>query len=215
MVARGLSRSQHRPPRSYCQVVKHLAVRNGASSYENTSDHSRPAEPTRPRPRSKPPVALRIIAALFGTSALLFNAALMLSDRSPGLTRRVLGGFQRRLSERIDSDSPFRLATEGHLPESDAFVHIGVWAVAVIFIGLAVWSWRGLAVSAICLFILSSAIELGQGPFAESRSVESGDVQANAIGVSVGIAITAFAYVGWSAAATAVGIVTRRRNLHR
>ena len=62
-------------------------------------------------------------------------------------------------------------------------MHIGIWAVAVILVGLAVWSWRGLALSALVVFASSIAIELGQGPFSDTRSVESDDVLANAVGV--------------------------------
>jgi len=127
---------QHLPPwRSYGQVVERLAVRSRCDGNGAPSVHSRPAGRAMRRPRSRPPVGVRIIAALFGVSALLFNAALMLSDRAPGLTRRVLGGAQRRLSERIDADSRVRLAADGRLPESDAIVHIGVWAVAIILVG--------------------------------------------------------------------------------
>ena len=140
---------------------------------------------------------------MLGAGALLFNAALMLSDRAPRATRRILGGFQRRLSERIDADSRVHLAADEHLPESDAIVHIGVWAVAVILVGMTVWSWRGLAVAAIGVFAVSVAIELGQGRYSATRSVESGDILANATGTAVGVAVTACAYLAWSVIAAA------------
>lgn len=143
-------------------------------------------------------------------AALIFNAALMLSDRAPRLTRRVLGSFQRRLSERIDADSRIRVAADSHLPEGDAVVHIGVWAVAVVLIGLTVWSWRRLAISAIGILALSIAIELGQGSFSETRSVESSDVVANGTGVAVGVAVTALAYLAWSAVAATITKATHR-----
>ncbi len=191
-------------------IVEHLAARRGGSGYEAPPAEGRPARRRMQRPRSRPPLALRYLAGVLGVAALVFNAALMLSDRSPGLTRRVLGGFQRRLSERIDADSPVRLAADGHLSEGDAIVHIGVWAVAIILFGMMVWSWRWLAVSAIGIFAMSIAIELGQGPLSETRSVESGDVMANATGVAVGIAVTACAYLAWSAIAAALPKSTQR-----
>jgi hypothetical protein len=149
-------------------------------------------------------MTLRILAGMLGAGVLLFNAALMLSDRAPRATRRILGGFQRRLSERIDADSRVHLAADEHLPESDAIVHIGVWAVAVILVGLMVWSWRGLAVAAVGVFAVSVAIEIGQGRFSETRSVETGDILANATGTAAGVAVAACAYLAWSTVASAL-----------
>lgn len=144
---------------------------------------------------------------------MLFNVALMLSDRAPSVTRRILGGFQRRLSERIDAGGKIHLAADEHLPESDAMVHIGVWAVAVILVGLTVWSWRGLALTAIVVFATSVATEIGQGRFSQTRSVEGGDIVANAIGTMVGVAVTACAYLAWSSAAALIS--RSRHTAHR
>ena len=83
-------------------------------------------------------------------------------------------------------------------------MHIGVWAVAVILVGLTVWSWRGLAVSAIGVFAVSVATEVGQGRFSQTRSVESSDILANATGIAAGLAVTACAYVAWSVTAAAL-----------
>ena len=158
-------------------------------------------------------MTLRILAGMLGAGVLLFNAALMLSDRAPRATRRILGGFQRRLSERIDADGRVHLAADEHLPESDAIVHIGVWAVAVILVGLMVWSWRGLAVAAVGVFAVSVAIEIGQGRFSETRSVESGDILANATGTAAGVAVAACAYLAWSTVASALAKLGRTTHL--
>ena len=155
-------------------------------------------------PQRRPPIALRVLAGLLAAGAVVFNAALMLSDRAPRATRRILGGFQRRLSERIDADGRAHLAADEYLPEGDAIIHISVWAVAVILVGMMVWSWRGLAIAALGVFAVSIAIELGQGRFSETRSVENSDILANAAGIAVGVTLTACAYLAWSAVSAAL-----------
>jgi hypothetical protein len=129
---------------------------------------------------------------------VLFNTALMLSDRAPGVTRRFGGEFVARLSERIDAGGrPAQLANNPRLPSSDAIVHIGVWGVAMVLVGLALWSWRGLVIGAAVLLIISAAIEVAQGRYTDTRTSQLGDIVANGIGVAAGTAAAAGCYLLW------------------
>ena len=108
---------------------------------------------------------LRAGFAVLGVGVLLFNVLLMLSDRAPGALRRVGGDFVRRLFARIDaSERAADVLADPRLPESDAIVHVAVWALAVALVGLAVWTWRGLLVGAVAVFAVSLAGRSRPGP---------------------------------------------------
>lgn len=146
--------------------------------------------------------------ALLGLGAVLFNLVLMLSDRAPSVSRRIGGDVLARLSERLDTGGRAgQLMDDPRLPSSDAIVHIGVWGVAMLFVGLAVWTWRGLLIGAGLVFALSAAIEVAQQRVTRTRTFEIGDVVANGVGVALGTAVAACCYVLWSWAA---GIVSAR-----
>ena len=130
---------------------------------------------------------------------VVFNTALMISDRAPGLLRRLFGESMQRLSARIDAGARVTsVASDPRLPASDALVHIAVWALALGLVGVAVWTWRGLGLGAIALFGLSVVIELFQGRFSDTRAVELGDVVANAVGLALGGSAVAVCYLAWS-----------------
>jgi len=137
-----------------------------------------------------------------GIGAILFNAALMVSDRAPTVLRRVFGDWVRRLSERIDAGQRIASVTsDPRLPPSDSLVHVAVWAVAVALVGLAVWTWRGLVVGGVVVLGCSLVIELSQGRLSDTRQVERRDAMANALGVGLGVVAVALCYVAWSTVA--------------
>lgn len=157
-------------------------------------------------PRHRPPLGLRVVVAFLGVGAVAFNAVLMLSDRAPRVSRRIGGDVISRLSERLDTGGRAgRLVDDPRLPSSDAIVHIGVWGVAMLLLGLAVWSWRGLMLGAGAVFLLSAIIEVGQQRFTRTRTFELGDIVANGIGVALGTAVAAACYGLWTAAARLSG----------
>lgn len=158
------------------------------------------------RPVHRPPVWLRALLGLVAVMAVLFNVAIMLSDRAPRVLRSVFGDVVVRLSERIDAQG--RIATE-QLPETDAIVHIAVWAAATALVGLTIWTWRGLALAALFMLALSVVVEVGQGVYSSTRRVEIDDAIANAAGVTVGVAAAAVCYVAWSAVAAIGGTPDR------
>lgn len=162
------------------------------------------------RPAARPPLALRAFIGLCALGAALFNVALMLSDRAPGLTKQIFGDFAVRLSDRLNRSEQLGTLTEGRNPGNDAIVHIGVWAVAMALVGLALWRWSTLAVAAVAIFAASIFIEVGQGRYTSSRAVELSDVAANCAGVALGSLAAAACYVAWSAISGLVSGIRRR-----
>lgn len=162
-------------------------------------------------PRHRPPLALRALLGLVAVIVLLANAAVLLSDRAPGVLRRLGGRLVVRLSERIDAGNRVAdAATDPRLPQSDTLVHIGMWAVAAGVVGLAIWTWRGLLVGSIGVLAASVFVELGQARWSHTRAVQASDLRANIVGVMIGAAFAAVCYLAWSAVA---GLITgRRRN---
>ncbi|MGB0115072.1 MAG: hypothetical protein WBP59_17765 [Ilumatobacteraceae bacterium] len=154
------------------------------------------------RPLHRPPLGVRLVFGFLGLAVVLFNVALMLSDQAPGFLRRIFGDALDRLSDRIDAGA--RIPAE-QLPASDTVVHVLVWGAATLLIGLTVWTWRGLALAALGLLAVSACVEIAQGAYSSSRSVEASDAVANALGVGVGVALAAVCYLAWSAGAAIFG----------
>jgi len=157
-------------------------------------------------PRHRPPLVLRILVALIGAAAVLFNAVLMLSDRAPGYLRRVGGDAIARLFERIDiGGRGADVLSDPRLPRSDTIVHVSVWALAVVLVGWALWSWIGLVVGSLAVFAASAAIEKLQGSVTATRQVDPSDLRANFAGVVVGAVAVALCYVAYSGLAAVFG----------
>ncbi|HEX2042208.1 MAG TPA: hypothetical protein VHF24_06180 [Acidimicrobiales bacterium] len=133
-------------------------------------------------PGGRPFARWRPFAALLAAGAFLASTVLLLSDRAPGLLRR--------LSARIDAGASrtAQIASEAR-PQSDFEIHVLVWAVVTVFVGLAVWSSRSLLVSAIAVLSLSVAGEKAQELLTDTRHLEIGDLVANVVGVSAGVGV--------------------------
>ena len=154
--------------------------------------------------RYRPPIGVRGSIALLALVASAFAAALMLSDRAPGVLVDVFGDTVRQLWERVDASQRARLATDRALPEEDFVVHAVVWASITGLVALAIWTWVGLVGAIVGVFGLSVVIELAQDRLSSTRSVESVDVVANGVGVAAGAATAAVVMVGWSLAASGI-----------
>jgi hypothetical protein len=136
---------------------------------------------------------------------------LMLADRAPGLMRDIGGDFVRRLFARIDTGGRrSELLNDPRLPESDAIVHIAVWAIAVVLVGWALWSWAGLFVGACAVAAASLVLEVGQGRWSDSRAVEASDAVANLAGVAAGTAFVIGCYLLYSTISIALRRPPRR-----
>jgi len=155
------------------------------------------------RPRRRPPASIRSFAAVLGGAMVLLNVLLLLSDRAPGLLKRAFGDSARSLRDRIDAGGRTGIPAD-RVPEKDFLVHVAIWAIAIALVGLAIWTWRGLAIGALALFATSVVIEVGQGRYSTTRHVDRSDVVANALGVTLGCAAVAGCYLLWSAAAAAL-----------
>jgi hypothetical protein len=163
------------------------------------------------RPVHRPPVWLRAGFAVLGVALVLFNVLLMLSDRAPGALRRVGGDFVRRLFERVDaSERAAEVLADPRLPESDAIVHVVVWALAAALVGLAVWTWRGLVIGAVAVFATSLLVEAAQGRWSDTRAVEASDVRANLVGVVLGTLGVGVCYAAYSAVGSLFRLTSRR-----
>lgn len=166
--------------------------------------------------RHRPPIWLRASVAVLGLGLVAFNAMLMLSDRAPGASRRFGGDVLRRLSERIDAGGrPAAIADRTSVPDGEVLVHLGVWAAATVLVGLAVWTWRGLAVAVGGLVVVSTLIEFGQGRYTDTRVTEMSDVAANIAGIALGAVFVALCYLVWETIGRAVGAGRSADTSHR
>jgi hypothetical protein len=105
-----------------------------------------------------------------------------MSDRAPGLLAR--------LSSRIDAGSSrvADLASQTR-PQSDFEIHILVWAVITVVVGLTMWSNRSVLASAIVVLMASVVAERAQEALTTSREMQLGDVAGNTIGVLAGLGL--------------------------
>lgn len=147
-------------------------------------------------PGGRPFRGWRVVPLLLSLAAFAANAVILLSDRAPGLLSR--------LSSRIDAgvhqaagaagvDVPGRSLS---VPQSDFDVHVVIWTVAALLVGLAMWSWASLVMGSAAVLVASVGLELAQPVFTASRTVQFGDLMGNVVGVATGTcAVTAFALV--------------------
>jgi len=136
--------------------------------------------------RHRPPLVLRLAVALTGFGIVLANAALLLSDRAPGALRVLFGSSVRRITARLDADGSTESGLDARGIGSDSIVHFGLWAVAALVVGLAVWSWIGLACSSATVAGASLVLEVAQGRYSSTRAVEVSDAAFNLLGVAAG-----------------------------
>jgi len=145
-------------------------------------------------PVGRPWSAARLVAAALAFATLGVAGLVMLSDRAPGLLRRV--------SERIDATDSTAIQAVGQAtPPSDTLVHLVAWGTVMVLVGLATWSWRSLGVAAIAVFALSAATEVAQGSLTLTRNTELSDLAANFVGVLAGLALVVLWSITWSSLA--------------
>jgi hypothetical protein len=147
-------------------------------------------------PGGRPFRGWRIVPILLSLGSFAVNVVLLLSDRAPG----VLG----RISSRIDTGVHRAAGAAGvdvpggsvRVPQSDFDVHVVIWAVAALLVGLAMWSWASLVMASAAVLVVSVGLELSQQVFTRSRTVQFTDVMGNTLGVVTGTcAVAAFTLV--------------------
>lgn len=147
-------------------------------------------------PGGRPFRGWRVVPVLLSLVSLAVNVVLLLSDRAPGVLSR--------LSSRIDAGAHRAAGAAGvnvpggsvRVPQSDFDVHVAIWAVAALLVGLAMWSWASLVVGNAAVLVASAGIELSQQFFSRSRTLQLQDLLGNVLGVTIGTcAVAAFALV--------------------
>lgn len=147
-------------------------------------------------PGGRPFRGWRTVPLLLSVAAFFGNALILLADRAPGLLSR--------LSSRIDAGMQRAAGAAGvdipgasvRVPQSDFGVHVALWAVAALLLGLAMWSWASLVMSSTAVLVVSVALELAQQVFTQARTVQFGDLMGNVLGVVIGTgAVAAFAFL--------------------
>ena len=136
---------------------------------------------------------------LLSLGAFAANAIILLSDRAPGLFRKVSARIDAGVSRVADATGVGVPGSDVAVPQSDFDVHVVIWAAAALLVGLAAWSWPSLFLASGVVFASSVALELGQRRYTNSRTVQFEDLVANAVGVVCGTAVVAgFALTWWA-----------------
>ena len=143
----------------------------------------------------RPSLAVRSMVALIAFGIVMANAALLLSDQAPGILRSLFGDLARRITERLDEDGRAGAALGARDIGGDSIIHFSLWAVAMLVVGLAVWSWAGLIIASVTVAMTSLILEAAQGRYSSSRAVEATDAAFNLLGVAVGAGVADAVYV--------------------
>ncbi len=151
-------------------------------------------------PGGRPFRGLRVLALLLSLGGLAANALILLSDRAPGLLRRVA----RRIDVEVDRaagaagvDVP---GSGVGVPQSDFDVHLVMWCVAAVLVGLGTWSWLSLLMASSTVLASSVVLEMAQGAYSRTRSVQFSDIVGNTLGVMIGTAVVAAFSLAWMVA---------------
>lgn len=160
------------------------------------------------RPRHRPDRRTRVLAGVLGAGVLLVNTSLLLSDRAPSLLERGFRAIFSRVRSRVDVGGRDSIPGIDRAPETDFIAHVGLWGVAVVLIGLALWQWRSLLMTAIGVALCSVALEVAQGSFSRTRTVQREDLVGNAVGVVIGSLFVACCFIAW----TTVSLFLERRD---
>ena len=148
-------------------------------------------------PGGRPFRGWRVVPLLLSLGAFVVNAVILLSDRAPGLFSR--------LSSRIDAGVHRAAGAAGvdvpggsvGVPQSDFDVHVVIWAVAALLVGLAMWSWASLVMGSAAVLVTSAGLELAQQAYSRTRSVQLSDLMGNTLGVATGTCAVAAFSLAW------------------
>ena len=149
-------------------------------------------------PGGRPFRGWRVVPLLLSLGAFVANAVILLSDRAPGLLSR--------LSSRIDAGVQRAAGAAGvevpgasvRVSRSDFDVHLAIWAVAALLVGLGMWSWASLVLGSAAVLATSVGLELAQQTYTRSRTVQFEDLLGNTLGVIIGTSAVAAFALAWS-----------------
>ena len=140
-------------------------------------------------PGGRPLARWRGLVTMLAILALVAVVAVLLSARAPG----VISEVSDRVATRVDRDAPEasaaaqRALARSGVKEHDTLAHIGLWAGAMVLVGLASWSWRSLIAGASVLLVSSTTLEVFQERLSPTRVSEWSDVVANVTGLAIGL----------------------------
>jgi hypothetical protein len=145
-------------------------------------------------PGGRPFRGLRTLAFLLSLGAGAVNAVILLSDRAPGLLSRVSARIDAGVNRAAGAAGVNVPGTSVGVPRSDFDIHVLIWAVAALLLGLAMWSWASLLLGSAVVLVVSAALEFAQQEFSTLRTVQLHDLVGNTLGVATGAcAVAAFA----------------------
>ena len=150
-------------------------------------------------PGGRPFRGLRVIPLLLSLCAVAANAVILLSDRAPGLFGRISARIDAGVSRAAGATGVDVPGRDLRVPRSDFDMHVLIWMVAALLVGLAAWSWISQFVASATVFASSVALELAQRTYSSSRTVQFQDVVANAVGVAAGTCLVAVFALAWKA----------------
>lgn len=150
-------------------------------------------------PGGRPFRGWRVVPLLLSLAALAVNAVILLSDRAPGLFRRLSARIDAGVSRTAGATGVDVPGGRVRVPRSDFDVHVVIWGFAALLVGLAMWSWFSLAVGNTTLFGSSVVVELAQRSYSNSRTVQFEDIVANAVGIVAGTCLVAGFALVWKA----------------
>ncbi len=166
------------------------------------SSHVAPVRRSSPLgPGGRPFRGWRAVPLLLSLGALAANAVILLSDRAPGLFRRLSARVDAGVSRAAGATGVDVPGGSVRVPQSDFDVHVLIWGAAALLIGLAMWSWASLLLGSATLFGSSVVLELAQRTYSSSRTVQFADIVANAVGVIAGTCVVAGFALAWAAVA--------------
>jgi hypothetical protein len=148
-------------------------------------------------PGGRPFRGWRFVPILLSLGAFAANAAILLSDRAPGFLRRVSARIDAGVSRAATATGLDVPGRDVSVPQSDFDVHVVIWALAALLVGLATWSWASLLLGSGLVFVASVGLELAQHAFSSSRTVQFDDLMGNAVGVVAGTCVVAALAILW------------------
>ena len=150
-------------------------------------------------PGGRPFRGWRALPLVLSLGAAGANAVILLSDRAPGLFGRISRRVDAGVSRAADAAGVSLPGAAQRVGRSDFDVHLALWAVVALLVGLATWSWLTLFLAGGTVFVGSVALELAQETLTNSRTVQRGDILGNAAGVILGTCVVAAFAVVWQA----------------
>ena len=156
-------------------------------------------------PGGRPFRGLRVLALLLSLGGLAANALILLSDRAPGLLRRVARRIDVEVGRAAGAAGVDVPGSGVGVPQSDFDVHLVMWCVATVLVGLATWSWLSLFMASSTVLACSVVLEMAQGAYSRTRSVQFSDIVGNTLGVMIGTAVVAAFSLAWMVGARQFG----------